>query len=115
MMRNAPRPRIDIQTLIKLYGLGGPAEFGIGIAPVERPVTSAGPIVVLENLDLVTRFAQLIGSTHPGHARTEDQYARAFGIVREIGRSRITGLTGMSELGHDPVHDGSAGEGTDHP
>src|ERR1039457_6087181 len=73
VIRNSPRPRVDIKTGVEAALLSSAAQFGVAVAAAQSPVAAAGAIVVLEHLHPVAGLAQLVGGHHARDAGPEHQ------------------------------------------
>ena len=114
VVRKSPRTRIDVQTLVEAAFLGNAAKFGVAVAAAQRPVASAGAGVVLENLNLVSGVAQLIGGDEPGDASTEhEDRATPRGGAKLYRRAKAR-LGRESETVHRLIHRSTAGAQADH-
>ena len=110
---NAPRAGIEVMALGKAYFLGGAAQFGIGVAAIERPVTAASAVLIFQDADLVTRLVQLIGRHHAGKACAQHQHRSPGARARQVGRALILRLAGMTHGGHGLVERGAAAHHAD--
>ena len=77
-------PGLKYRPLSNCDMLGDAAQFGIGVAAIERPVPPAGPVVIFQHLHLVAGLAQFIGRHHARDARAQDQNRGALHIARQV-------------------------------
>jgi hypothetical protein len=110
---NAPRAGIEIETLVEGDLLGDAAHFGIGVAATQRPVPSAGPVVIFQHLHLVAGFAQFIRCGHARKARAQHQHRGAFHIARQFDRVVEVRCSRIAHRHHGFVHHGAARRGAD--
>lgn len=104
VMRNAPRPRIEIQPVVKLAMLGRPAQFGVTVATTQRPVTPTGAVVVFQQLHAVPRLAQFEGRSHAGQPCPQNQHRGALRVAIQLQRPLEIGFGGHAQAAHRLVH-----------
>ena len=84
VIRNAPRPWVQIKPVSEIAVLGGTAEFCITIAAPDSPGAATRAVVVLEHLHVVARVPQLKGGDETSDALTA--FDRFYGLeLIEVG------------------------------
>ena len=114
MIRQAPRPRVDVEPRIEFALLRESAQFGVVVAAAQRPVAASGAIVVLEHLYPIARFAQLIGGDHSRDTGAEYEHRAAHGSGAQFDRSLVARIRRQTETRHRLVHRRAARRHTDH-
>jgi hypothetical protein len=89
MVRNAPRPGIDVEPGIELAALRLPAHLGINVPAAQGPCTATDTIVVIEHLHAIARIAQFERGEQPRPARTEHDDLSTGWCPRELYRTRV--------------------------
>src|SRR5208337_4830406 len=77
VVRDPPRPRIEIKAVVEHAVLRGAAEFSVGIATPNRPVSPSGTGIVFQELDLVSDPAEFEGGRHPSESGAQNDDGRA--------------------------------------
>ena len=114
VIRNPPRPRIDVQVFVELTVLSKAAQLGVAVAAAQTPVASTRASVVLKHLHLVAGVTQLIGGGHTSHAGAQDQHGSAARRALQIDRTLIGRLGRKTQAAHGLVHRRTAGAHADH-
>lgn len=113
VVRNAPRPWVEIQALVEPAMLRGTAQLGIAVAAAQRPVPSVGAVVVFKQLHAVAGLAQLEGGAHAGQPGTENQDRRPLGVAIQLQRAFEIGFGRHAQAAHRLIHHRAAGGHTD--
>ena len=108
------RTRIDVETGIELAMLGEPAQFGDGVAAADGDVTTAGLVLIFQDLHLVAGAGKFQRRGQAGQARAQYQHGRAARIAFELDRAGVAGLARKTQIGHRLIHDRAARGRADH-
>ena len=113
MIRNPPRPGIEIKSVVEFADLLLAAELDISVAAAQCPVATARPLIEFQHRNLVSGLAQLERRGHAGETGAEDHHGRALGVARELDRALVSGVRRKAEAGHGVIHRRAAGERAD--
>ena len=108
VIRNAPRPWVQVKPVCKIAVLGGTAEFCITIPAPDSPGSTTRTVVVLEYLHVVARVPQLKRCDETGHARAEHENSSPLGRTIESDRSGVGRGIGEPQRAHALHHGGRA-------
>ena len=110
----APGAGIDVLAGIELDMLGGAAQFGIGVAAIERPVTAAGAAVIFQHRHFIAGVAQLHRRDHAGNAGAQHQHRCAGRRGRQLDRALEGGSVSQGQFVHGVIQGRRPGSDADH-
>src|SRR5260370_2062464 len=100
MVRDAPRPRIEIEARVKLAALRRAAELSIDVAAAQRPVSPARAHIVFEDLHFIACPAELERRRHAGEACAKHDDGGALRIAFELDRAPVRRFRRESKTRH---------------
>src|ERR1700730_2759924 len=108
VIRNAPRPRIEVEAGVELAPLRRAAELRVDVAAPEAPIPPARTRVVLERAHFVPGALELDRRGHSGKTGAQNDDRSALGIAVELDRASIGRFFGVSEPSHGLISGRSA-------
>src|SRR5271157_3318613 len=109
VVRDPPGPRIEIEAVVEHAALRWASELAIGVATPDRPVSTSGAVIVLQDLDPVADLAELERRRHSREPGAQNDDGRALRIALELDRAAIGRLGGETEARHRLIHRSPAG------
>src|SRR5690349_24969619 len=101
---NSPWARIEIEATFEFDFLSKSAKFCVSIAPPKRPVSPAGTISELKNLNLVPNFAKFERRHEPSQPSTQNEHRCSLWVAFQLDRTFVMRLLSEAETDHCLVH-----------
>src|SRR3984885_2923814 len=114
VIRQPPRPGIDVMARIEAALLSVSAQFCILVAAAKRPVTATGAAVVLKDLNAVAGVAQYVGGHESCNTGAKHEDRGALRRRAQLNRPREISISRKAETVHRLVHRRTAGAQSDH-